>query len=264
MASAGRILIMPKGNYDSGVTYEMLDLVFNGGASWVAKKSVVGIEPSDTNSEYWMKMCESMDLTEVIQRIAALEAQMLGTISLEDIDLSEYATKGEVATVSSAVDALSGRVNGIDGTVSGLSQTVSGLSQSVANASGKLAVASYTGTGVKPTADIPVSVTFDFAPKVIFMLGWSITDKPFDTVRTMQTCIRNGSYEYSQTTIFCDLLSTDFKEFAGFVNWTEIDQPTRYAKKSADGKTISWYGVQGEYTNYFNVGGWVYYVLGIA
>ena len=56
MASAGRILIMPKGNYDSSVTYEMLDLVKYNGTSWLAKKTVTGIEPSAANSEYWQNM----------------------------------------------------------------------------------------------------------------------------------------------------------------------------------------------------------------
>ena len=56
MASAGRILIMPKGNYNSSTTYEMLDLVNYNGKSWLAKKTSVGIEPSDTNSEYWQNM----------------------------------------------------------------------------------------------------------------------------------------------------------------------------------------------------------------
>ena len=56
MASAGRILIIPKGNYDSSVTYEMLDLVYHNGTSWLAKKTVVGVEPSEANSEYWHQM----------------------------------------------------------------------------------------------------------------------------------------------------------------------------------------------------------------
>lgn len=56
MASAGRILIMPKGDYNSGTTYEMLDLVNHNGKSWLAKKTSVGIEPSDANSEYWQNM----------------------------------------------------------------------------------------------------------------------------------------------------------------------------------------------------------------
>ena len=56
MANAGRILIMPKGNYDASKTYEMLDLVSYNGTSWLAKKTVKGIEPSDANSEYWHSM----------------------------------------------------------------------------------------------------------------------------------------------------------------------------------------------------------------
>lgn len=56
MASAGRILIMPKGAYNSNTTYEMLDLVNHNGISWLAKKTVVGIEPSDANAEYWQNM----------------------------------------------------------------------------------------------------------------------------------------------------------------------------------------------------------------
>ena len=62
MASAGRILIMPKGNYDSSVTYEMLDLVGHNGKVWLAKKTTKGIEPSVANKEFWMDM---LDLTQV-------------------------------------------------------------------------------------------------------------------------------------------------------------------------------------------------------
>ena len=58
MASAGRILIMPKGNYDSSATYEMLDLVKHNGTSWLAKKTATGIEPSDANSEYWQNLLD--------------------------------------------------------------------------------------------------------------------------------------------------------------------------------------------------------------
>lgn len=56
MASAGRILILPKGNYDAETEYEMLDLVKHNGTSWLAKKTSVGIEPSEANAEYWQDM----------------------------------------------------------------------------------------------------------------------------------------------------------------------------------------------------------------
>lgn len=51
MASAGRILIIPRGEYDANETYEMLDLVNHNGFSWIAKKTVNGVEPIE--GEYW-------------------------------------------------------------------------------------------------------------------------------------------------------------------------------------------------------------------
>lgn len=67
MASAGRILIMPKGDWNAETTYEMLDLVFHNGTSWLAKKDVVGIEPSEEHTEYWFKMCEAVDLSAYVK-----------------------------------------------------------------------------------------------------------------------------------------------------------------------------------------------------
>lgn len=58
MASAGRILIMPKGNWSAETEYEMLDLVYHNGTSWLAKKDVVGVEPSEANSEYWHNLLD--------------------------------------------------------------------------------------------------------------------------------------------------------------------------------------------------------------
>lgn len=56
MASAGRILILPKGEWKPDVTYEMLDLVYHNGTSWLAKKVSKGFEPTNINSEYWQKL----------------------------------------------------------------------------------------------------------------------------------------------------------------------------------------------------------------
>ena len=76
MASAGRILIMPKGDYDASVTYEMLDLVSYNGKSWLAKKTTVGIEPSEANNEHWQDM---FNIT--TESIGALSAKKGGTIN---------------------------------------------------------------------------------------------------------------------------------------------------------------------------------------
>ena len=47
---------MPKGAYDASATYEVLDMVSHNGTTWLAKKTVVGVEPSAANSEHWHNM----------------------------------------------------------------------------------------------------------------------------------------------------------------------------------------------------------------
>lgn len=64
--SAGRILIMPKGNYNSLSSYDNLDLVNYDGNSWLCKKTCTGITPSDTNSTYWQRFGASLDVDAVL------------------------------------------------------------------------------------------------------------------------------------------------------------------------------------------------------
>ena len=79
MTSAGRILIMPKGNYDANTEYEMLDLVFHNGTSWLAKQDTLGIEPSEANAEYWFKM---LDTTGLVNSISVDEINALSKADL--------------------------------------------------------------------------------------------------------------------------------------------------------------------------------------
>ncbi len=61
MATAGRILIIPKGKYSSATQYEQLDLVLHNGDSWLAKQNVKGVEPSDNNSAYWHRFTDILN-----------------------------------------------------------------------------------------------------------------------------------------------------------------------------------------------------------
>ena len=254
MASAGRILIMPKGNYDSNVTYEMLDLVFHGGASWVAKKTVVGIEPTDATTEHWMKMCDSVDLTEINNRLTELENRAV-------VDLTPYALATDVATVSGEVDALENVVAGLSQTISGLSLSLAEVEENANQPTSKMAIVTYNGSNTYNNAGDPAKVTFDFAPKVIIMLGWISTKGS----AIVQTNMETGEYKYNCSKIFCDRLSSDgYTENAGFMYGGDGSEPTRYAKKSADGKTIYWYNTTSHPIYNCNVKEYTYYVLGIA
>lgn len=54
-ASAGRVLILPKGPYNSGTTYNMLDLVSYNNAAYICKKTTTGNAPTDNeDNEWWM------------------------------------------------------------------------------------------------------------------------------------------------------------------------------------------------------------------
>jgi hypothetical protein len=63
-ASAGRVLIVPRGEWKSDVTYNMLDLVNHNGYAFLAKTTVVGIEPNDDNFKYWHNM---LDINKIVK-----------------------------------------------------------------------------------------------------------------------------------------------------------------------------------------------------
>lgn len=54
MINAGRILIIPKGEWTNLEPYEMLDLVTRGDIAYIARQASVGVDPAtDTQLTYW-------------------------------------------------------------------------------------------------------------------------------------------------------------------------------------------------------------------
>ena len=62
MAIAGRVAIVPKGEWGSSISYEKLDAVSYDNALYIAKKPSVGQVPTD--GEYWMFCLQSIDYAE--------------------------------------------------------------------------------------------------------------------------------------------------------------------------------------------------------
>lgn len=59
--SAGRVLMIPKGDYNAAETYTMLDVVSYQGKSYVAKQTTTGNAP--TNTTYWQLMLDAQGHT---------------------------------------------------------------------------------------------------------------------------------------------------------------------------------------------------------
>ena len=63
--SAGRILIMPLGNYNAATPYVPLDLVAYNNESWLCRKACTGVTPTATASEYWQKFGSAVSIATV-------------------------------------------------------------------------------------------------------------------------------------------------------------------------------------------------------
>lgn len=107
----------------------------------------------------------------------------------------------------------------------------------------KIATGSYSGTG-KYGSGNPTSLTFDFAPVYFEITGSS----------------SNGSYQAASTSsaqpgkYSMDAITTSYVGFDG--------NNYQYMKKSADGKTISWYGKNT--SQQYNDSGRIYYYIAIG
>ena len=60
-ASAGRILLIPKGDWNANTTYTGLDWVRHNGAAWVCKNTCTNIEPTYANTNYWQLISKDGD-----------------------------------------------------------------------------------------------------------------------------------------------------------------------------------------------------------
>ena len=60
-ASAGRVLLIPKGDWNANTTYTGLDWVRHNGAAWVCKNTCTNIEPTYANTNYWQLISKDGD-----------------------------------------------------------------------------------------------------------------------------------------------------------------------------------------------------------
>jgi hypothetical protein len=72
MATAGRILLIPRGKYNKETQYQMLDMVSYARKGWVCKKTCKGIEPKE--GEYWSECIDvSGEVDEMLADVVNLK-----------------------------------------------------------------------------------------------------------------------------------------------------------------------------------------------
>lgn len=106
MVNAGRILIIPKGDWSSLVSYDMLDLVSQNGIAYIARQASVGVNPStDLQYTYWQPFGSAAEIattskagivmpdgTTITVDANGLIAANVGISDITDVDILSPAT----------------------------------------------------------------------------------------------------------------------------------------------------------------------------
>ena len=130
----------------------------------------------------------------------------------------------------------------------------------------KIATGSYTGTGTYGVSN-PNSLTFDFVPKFVIMLGY-IYSSGYWTQYPTQVTMSDGTIHFTKNVMNCDVLTTSYSKDPRAFDGRYVGSFYTYAKKSGDCKTIYWYSTYTD-TNYIashqmNSSSCTYYYLAIG
>ena len=179
-----------------------------------------------------------------------------------DITLSAADVGAAAASHTHALDALTGilPVNKGGTGQSSLEALLAALKQAGAV---QIATGSYVGTGTYG-ADHPCSLTFDFLPKLIFVFAYYENPDPGGS-SARYIPLGNGIENHDEDACLCVLdtskIGTDYT--AGFGLGYIHSANSLWAKKSPDGKTISWYNTYnsrlGPEMYQFNTSGWEFF-----
>lgn len=78
-ASAGRVLLMSRGEWASGTAYALMDFVEYNGSSYVCKADAAGTEAPNNDTEHWQLMAEGENhqlVDECIKEVQSYETRV--------------------------------------------------------------------------------------------------------------------------------------------------------------------------------------------
>lgn len=112
MAVAGRILLIPRGEFSTAETYKPLDIVFYNATSWLCKKTATGVTPSNTTSEYWQPfgmigLSNNLTTTEQGFALDARQGKNLNN-SMIELQNSNVVLTAQITNLAATVNSLMG------------------------------------------------------------------------------------------------------------------------------------------------------------
>ena len=171
MAIAGKVMPRPRGQYEDGELYDVLDLVTLNNKLWIAKRSnIVNIEPSPINSDYWML---AVDGTTDVNQLSS------------EINNKITEINSNISGITERVTTTEGLINSLDTKIDNVEQQVGILESTKADKSTVTNVtvlaADWTGDAAPYTNTISVAgVTADNIVEVL--TPSSITDEQIEAL----------------------------------------------------------------------------------
>ena len=239
MINAGRVLIIPKGDYDPAVTYEMLDLVTYNGMSYIAKGTTVNNPP--TNTTYWQSM--SGDSTSIISNFAPLETTNSST---HEYEVGEYLVDQhqQLMRVTAKIEVGDLIINGTNVEP----KTVADLIESLQSSVDTLSAAA---TRLSPTTQITTSISLnsltDIGEYAKSSTGFFVTNAPLgvDSIPTATFRIRVEKGSDGNNRLLQTLITDDNKVYtrayksSAWSAWRTAETSLTWNGLSTDWETLS-------------------------
>ena len=184
MISAGRVLIMPKGEYDASTTYSMLDLVSYNGSSYVAKQSTTGNLP--TNTTYWQLSAYGGSAANMAANFAPIETTDYASRAYSQGDYlvnkdGQFCKVIIAIAIGDEINSTNTETTSVEEVIEDFTTYVDGLDAENAKITGKIAITTQTdlhtlGVGNYFKANTSVYVTnaptgIDSVPTATFRLA---------------------------------------------------------------------------------------------
>lgn len=237
MINAGRVLIIPRGEYDPTYTYEMLDMVSFNGSSYIAKGSTTNNPP--TNTTYWQVSALGGDTSKAIANFANVETT---TASAHEYEVGEY-----LVDVNEVLKIVTAHIDINDQIIDGTNVRTTTVAEAIGDIEALIESIMDEAARLTPVTEIAVQTDLntlttmgEYAKKAG---SFFVTNAPLgiDSIPTATFRLRVEKGSDGNSRILQTLRTDKNKVYTrAYVNSAWTDWVTGETKLSFDGLTAEW------------------------